>query len=170
MSENYEVGYSKPPKRGQFQKGQSGNPKGRPKGRRNKGSVVRQVIDRKVAIRENGKTRKVTVFEALVESMVSKALTGSINDQIKLIQLIEKHAPEKLEDIQDDHHEVIVTYVMPDGHGRPADRALWEDWQWESYAKQVARRNQEPDMIAAWKAAGFDDEDEPEANSASYGQ
>ena len=28
----YEVGYKKPPKEGQFKKGQSGNPRGRPKG------------------------------------------------------------------------------------------------------------------------------------------
>lgn len=27
----YEVGYRKPPKHGRFQKGQSGNPRGRPK-------------------------------------------------------------------------------------------------------------------------------------------
>ena len=28
---DYEVGYKKPPKKNQFKKGQSGNPKGRPK-------------------------------------------------------------------------------------------------------------------------------------------
>ncbi len=113
MSENYKTGYGKPPKRSRFQKGRSGNPKGRPKGQKNKGSVVREVIERKVTIRKNGKTRTVTVFEALVESMVSKALNGSINDQIKLIHLIDKHVPEKLEDMQKFDHSITVKYVLP---------------------------------------------------------
>ena len=33
--DDYEVGYKKPPKHSQFQPGESGNPKGRPKGSRN---------------------------------------------------------------------------------------------------------------------------------------
>ena len=33
---NYEVGYGKPPEASKFKKGKSGNPKGRPKGARNK--------------------------------------------------------------------------------------------------------------------------------------
>ena len=100
MSEDYEVGYGRPPRHTQFPKGQSGNPRGRPTGVRNKGSVVREVIERRVTIRENGIQRTVTVFEALVEKLVSKALQGSVNDQIKLIQVIEKHAPEQFEDIE----------------------------------------------------------------------
>jgi Family of unknown function (DUF5681) len=32
MAGDYEVGYGKPPARSRFSKGQSGNPKGRPKG------------------------------------------------------------------------------------------------------------------------------------------
>lgn len=156
----YDVGRGTPPKHTQWGPGESGNLKGRPKGSKNKGSVVREVIERKVTVRENGKTRKVTVFEALVESLVSKALHGSINDQIKIIQLIEKHVPDKLEDIQEEVRSIVIEFVESDGNGRPADRSKWEDWQWESYAKEVARRNAEPAVKAAWKAAGFDNEED----------
>ncbi len=36
MPRDYEIGYGKPPKHTRFKKGQCGNPKGRPKGARNR--------------------------------------------------------------------------------------------------------------------------------------
>lgn len=166
MGKAYEVGYGRPPKESRFKKGQSGNPKGRPKGSPNKGSIVRNIMDRKVTVRENGKKRRITVFEALVEKMVAKALNGSMNDQIKLVQLVEKHAPDKLADIPEDiHRGITVKFVRSDGNGRPAHREDYLDWQVERHRREVAERNRDPEVIAAWKAAGFDDDDE-EVSSA----
>ena len=58
--DEYEVGYGKPPKSGQFKPGQSGNKKGRPKGRKNFETEFLEELYEKVPIKENGKETKVS--------------------------------------------------------------------------------------------------------------
>ena len=65
MSEDDEVGYKKPPKKTRFKPGRSGNPKGRPKGCKNMRTIVKDILDRNVTIRENGRTRRVKFPEVL---------------------------------------------------------------------------------------------------------
>ncbi|WP_233493474.1 DUF5681 domain-containing protein, partial [Ruegeria atlantica] len=63
-TKEFEVGYGKPPKATRFKKGQSGNPKGRPKASKNVGSMLEEVFFRKIPITENGSRREVTMLEA----------------------------------------------------------------------------------------------------------
>ena len=53
----YEVGYGKPPRSGQFTKGKSGNPKGRPKGSKNLASIVLRESRQPVRVNGPGGTR-----------------------------------------------------------------------------------------------------------------
>jgi hypothetical protein len=48
---DYDVGYGKPPPHTQFQKGVSGNPRGRPKGSKNLKTLARKVMNTKVTLR-----------------------------------------------------------------------------------------------------------------------
>lgn len=114
MSDEYEVGYGKPPRNTQFKKGQSGNPKGRSKGRKNIRTILSNVLDRNVTITENGQTRKVKFMEALVIQMAAKALNGTTRDQIAVLKAIHDYAPELLKGAELTHF-VTVTYVLPDG-------------------------------------------------------
>src|SRR5438128_8763465 len=59
----YEVGFGKPPKGTQFRKGESGNPKGRPKGKPNLATIINRTLQAKVIIKENGRRREVTKYE-----------------------------------------------------------------------------------------------------------
>jgi len=73
---DYEVGYRKPPKRTRYQKGQSGNPKGRPRGSRSSATLLREILSERVEVRENGSTRTVTKKELILRYAVNKAATG----------------------------------------------------------------------------------------------
>jgi hypothetical protein len=75
---NDEVGYGNPPKKTQFKKGQSGNPRGRPKGQPNLATVLEKALHEKVIINENGRRRAVTKLEAAVKQLVNKAASGDL--------------------------------------------------------------------------------------------
>ncbi|MGO9606487.1 MAG: DUF5681 domain-containing protein [Candidatus Binataceae bacterium] len=78
MSDNsgYDVGYGKPPAITRFKKGESGNPKGRPKGSRNLATLFEQELGEQIAINEGGRRRKITKQQAMVKQLVNKALSG----------------------------------------------------------------------------------------------
>lgn len=84
--DDYDVGYGKPPKAHQFKPGQSGNPKGRPRGRRNMRTIFTDVLHEKVAITENGKTRKMEKIEAIAQVAVNKALKGDPKGIASILQ------------------------------------------------------------------------------------
>jgi Family of unknown function (DUF5681) len=71
-----EVGYGKPPLATRFRKGQSGNPRGRPRGSRNLTSLIEEALAKPVAIKENGRRRKASKLQAIVKQLVDKAAQG----------------------------------------------------------------------------------------------
>ncbi|MBR1211097.1 DUF5681 domain-containing protein [Bradyrhizobium sp. JYMT SZCCT0180] len=71
------VGYGRPPQQHRFKPGQSGNPKGRPRGSKNESTLVREILERKIESRSNGRTRKISVLEGIILKMVEEALKGN---------------------------------------------------------------------------------------------
>jgi hypothetical protein len=69
-------GYKCPPKTGQFKPGQSGNPRGRPKGTRNLKTDLDKILRKRIRIRENGETREISRQEAILLSLFNKAMQG----------------------------------------------------------------------------------------------
>jgi len=96
MTKDYEVGYGKPPARGQFKPGQSGNPKGRPKGTLNLKTDVEQELKEKILISEGGQRHKVSKQRGMVKALTAKALKGDVRAATVLIGLIGKFFEEEL--------------------------------------------------------------------------
>lgn len=69
------IGFGQPPKSTRFQKGKSGNPRGRPKNRRRE-IPYDTVLGQMVTIREDGRERRVTAAEAFLLQLTQKGLAG----------------------------------------------------------------------------------------------
>lgn len=85
----YEVGYGKPPKHAQFRPGQSGNPKGRPSGSKSPFTLLREELQRKVTLRENGRVTTVTKLEAIMKRVVADTLSGKASQTKLLFALLQ---------------------------------------------------------------------------------
>lgn len=71
-----EVGYKRPPVNSRFPKGQSGNPFGRRKGQRNMATVLKEVLQQLVTVKQGDKSQRLTKGEALIKVIMSKANNG----------------------------------------------------------------------------------------------
>ena len=78
---DYAVGYCRPPKASQWKPGQSAYPAGRPKGSKNEDTIVREVMNRKVALSLGGNVRKVSLLEAVWTKIADDALKGNAKAQ-----------------------------------------------------------------------------------------
>ena len=89
---DYQVGRGRPPEHTRFRKGQSGNPKGRPKGRRDFNTEIEEVLSARVVVTENGKPRKVSSRQATLMRLREKALKGDTRAMDRLLELATQHA------------------------------------------------------------------------------
>ena len=107
------VGYGRPPRRHRFQPGQSGNPKGRPKGSKNESTILREILGRKIANRVGDRVRKITVLEGILLRIADDSLRGDIKSATFLLNRFGALVSGELErtDITDDDREILEGYV-----------------------------------------------------------
>ena len=91
----YEVGYARPPREHRFKTGQSGNRRGRPKGSKNLRTIVLEVLDQKLEVKIDGKTKKVTVREAVVQKIATDSLRGDARARQLILELMKMFAPDE---------------------------------------------------------------------------
>jgi hypothetical protein len=114
MRATHEVGYGKPPRAHQFKPGQSGNPQGRPKGAKNEATILRSLLDRKIEVRQGGRSRKITVFEAILMRFTEDALKGNTKSASFLLSRyagIEAGELQPGNDMSDDDRKVLDAFA-----------------------------------------------------------
>jgi hypothetical protein len=105
----YDVGYARPPEHSQFKKGQSGNPKGRPKGVLNLATLYNRALGEKVTITENGRRKTITKLEIALKQLINKAAQGdprAMHLTLSMASLVGVEAPSAHADL--DANESVV--------------------------------------------------------------
>lgn len=111
----YEIGYRRPPKSGQFKKGQSGNAKGRPKGSNNFLTLLDQELAQSIVVNENGRKKTVSRMQAMVKRMVAGALQGDQKTLLTVFEILRRTGKFEQTDLEalvpEDYESILETYV-----------------------------------------------------------
>lgn len=91
-SGEYEIGYKKPPKKHQFKKGQSGNPRGRPSETIDDPIDVAGFLSHPMSIPHDGTAKEITPFEAGLRKLVGRAIKEMhLNSILEILRLCDAH-------------------------------------------------------------------------------
>ena len=93
MSDDQDNGHRNPPKAHRFKRGQSGNPRGRPKGTRNLSTDLTQLLKKRIRVHEDGETRHISRQEAILLSLYSKAVRGEVRAIMSILTMLMKLEP-----------------------------------------------------------------------------
>lgn len=80
-SNEYEIGYRKPPKATRFQKGKSGNPSGRAKRAApdiDPGKILQSIDNEEIALKVDGKSKRMLTAEIHLQQLFAKAIKGDL--------------------------------------------------------------------------------------------
>ncbi|API59335.1 hypothetical protein BSL82_08440 [Tardibacter chloracetimidivorans] len=108
---DYEVGYGKPPRSGQFKPGQSGNPSGKRRGKH-----LATLIDDELAVAVNvpdgDKTIKLSKAELMVKTLVNTAVKGDLRAIDMLIRLIGDGAESEAGGMEAVDPATVIAYLQ----------------------------------------------------------
>lgn len=86
--DDYEVGYKKPPVHTRFQRGNSGNGKGRKKGRRNLKTDLLDELAERINLNEGDRKVRISKQRALLKSLVVKGIKGDARSTSAVLNLL----------------------------------------------------------------------------------
>ena len=113
-SDGNDVGYGKPPRANQFKPGESGNPKGRPKGAKSEATILQDLLQHKISLNDRGRMRRITVLEGILRRIADDCLKGgnikSAAFLLNRLQAMTSGEPDE-SGLSDDEQTVLETYL-----------------------------------------------------------
>jgi hypothetical protein len=112
-SDDNDVGYGKPPRANQFKPGKSGNPKGRPTGAKSEATILQDLLQHKIGLSEHGKTRRITLHEAILRRIAEDCLKGNTKSAAFLLNRYHAMTSNEPDEsgLNDDEQTVLETYL-----------------------------------------------------------
>jgi hypothetical protein len=116
----YAVGYGKPPLHTRFRKGQSGNPRGRPRRKTDLASLLTEALNRPNAAEgRNAGTQR----EAIIAALVEKSASGDLHATKLLFELMRQIGPaaEPPASPENDPRQILLRRLarLAGDHGKP---------------------------------------------------
>jgi Family of unknown function (DUF5681) len=129
----YAIGKGRPPQHTRWKPGQSGNPKGRPKGSRPVGAILQDIVQQRVPVTENGKTRWIPALEVMLRRLANDAMRSDQRAIKLLLSLVDRYAqsPEtalQFREMLAEDEEILAQYLqepvasIPEPHSTPRRR------------------------------------------------
>jgi hypothetical protein len=92
ITRDYEVGYKKPPRSTQFQKGRSGNPRGRPRPARPGQLDVAAVLSEPLPVKIGGAARTMESYEVWLRALGRRAIKeGHLGAALEFLKICERY-------------------------------------------------------------------------------
>jgi hypothetical protein len=131
---NYRVGYGRPPVHTRFQRGVSGNPGGRPRGRTASrvDNLILKEVYRPITVRDGDQVLSLPALQAVVRALIARAAKGNGPAQRLLVSVVkqieQELAAEKAEGGQIPQN-TRITWAKPSDVNRDGEQPLThEDW------------------------------------------
>jgi len=110
---NYAVGYARTPVATRFKPGQSGNRKGRPKGKRNAKTELKEIVEKKITIRDGEKERQYTLLGANVLAHGVKGAKGDARSANVFFNQIHKMGLAEPDQIENENSQMTSALMAP---------------------------------------------------------
>lgn len=123
------VGYKCPPKAHRFQKGKSGNPRGRRKGAKNFETLVREELGKIIHIKADGKLQRTSVGQALLMRTLREGVGGSRRAAEQGLRLMERYGSVAEPD-EEEYNLGLLTDAELDEWVRLMHKALGREDEW----------------------------------------